>query len=116
MLRDEMDRRFGPPGAGGRHLVVGGRRYTLSEVMTRLDLAFEGCRAIDSFHLGPAHFAVRYYDPDEQRIVAYEFDGEFRYVAETRVHIAEWIGEEALAPGQVWPPGTLEDDTPWTSS
>ena len=110
-----MDRRFGAPGAGVRHLVVGDRRYTLREVMARLDLAFEGCRTIDGFHLGPGHFAVRYYDPDEQRIVAYEFDAEFRYLAETRVHIAEWIGDEALAPGGVWPPGATEDDPPWTS-
>ena len=110
-----MDRRFGPLGCGVRHLVVGDRGYTLREVMVRLDLAFEGCRTIDGFHMGPTHFAIRYYDPEDQRIVAYEFDREFRYLAEMRVHIAEWIGEEALAPGHVWPPGAMEDDFPWTS-
>ena len=39
------------------------------------------------------------YDAEEQRIVAYEFDAGFRYLAETRVHVAEWIGDEALQEG-----------------
>lgn len=30
---------------------------------------------------------------DEQRIVTYEFDGEFRYLGEPRVHVAAPVGE-----------------------
>ncbi|MGH7321912.1 MAG: hypothetical protein ACRELA_20130 [Candidatus Rokuibacteriota bacterium] len=106
-----MEARFGAPGSGGRRLTVAGQTYTLAELMARLGVAFDGCRAIDGLELGPAHFVVRYYDPEEQRIVAYEFDGEFRYLAETRVHIAEWVGEDRLAPGGV----PEEVFAPWTS-
>jgi hypothetical protein len=91
-----MEARFGRPGSGARRLTVAGQVYTLAEAMTRLGIAFDGCRTIDGFALGPARFALRYYDPEEQRLVAYEFDAEFRYLGELRVHVAEWIGEDAF--------------------
>jgi hypothetical protein len=107
-----MERRFGPPGVGRREIEVGGQAYALPEVMVRLGLAFEGCRTIDGFELGPGHFAVRYYDAEEQTVVAYEFDAGFRYVGETRVHVAEWVGEDALH-AAIW---MTEDGGPsWTS-
>ena len=40
-------------------------------------------------------YAVRYYDGQDQRVVAHEFDGDLKFVEETRAHVAEWIGEEA---------------------
>lgn len=101
-----MDARFGPVGAGARRLTVAGRGYAIAELMARLGIAFEGCRAIDGVELAPGHFAVRYYDPDEQRVVAYEFDGELRYLGEMRVHVAEWVGDAALQ----------EDGPAWTSA
>ncbi len=107
-----METRFGPLGSGRRGLTVDGRAYTLGELLTVLGIGFEGCRSIDAFELGPTHFAVRFYDPEEQRVVAYEFDAEFRYLRETRVHVAEWVGDEALGPGAV--PDALFE--PWTSS
>jgi hypothetical protein len=90
-----MEARFGRPGSGARRLTIAGQVYTLAEAMARLGIGFDGCRTIDGVTLGPAHFAVRYYDPEEQRLVAYEFDAEFRYLGELRVHVAEWIGEDA---------------------
>jgi hypothetical protein len=104
--RARMEARFGRLGSGARRLTVAGVSYTLPELMTRLGIAFEGCRTIDGFALTPGRFAVRFYDGDEQRIVAYEFDETFRYLAETRVHVAEWVGDAALAEGLA----------PWTSS
>jgi hypothetical protein len=97
--RERMETRFGPLGAGAREIEVAGHRYRLGELLARLDLAAEGCRGIDGFRFGPADFAVRYYDADEQRVVVVEFDADFRYRAETRVHVAEWVGEEGLALG-----------------
>jgi hypothetical protein len=96
VARQRMESRFGRPGSGTQHLTVAGRAYPLPDVMLRLGLAFEGCRTIDGVTLGPDHFAVRFYDPEEQRVVAYEFDAEFRYLGEMRVHVADWVGEEAL--------------------
>ncbi|MGH7321210.1 MAG: hypothetical protein ACRELA_16505 [Candidatus Rokuibacteriota bacterium] len=109
--RSQMEARYGAPGCGGRSLVVGGQTYTLAEVMLRLGIAFDGCRTIDGLTLGPARFVIRYYDPEDERIVAHEFDAEFRYLAEMRVHIVEWLGEDALRAGAV----AEEIFAPWTS-
>jgi hypothetical protein len=94
--RARMESRFGRLGSGTRRLTVGGTDYALPELMARLGVAFEGCRSIDGFALEAGRFAVRFYDADEERIVAYEFDGEFRYLTEMRVHVAEWVGDAAL--------------------
>lgn len=91
--RSRMEARFGALGTGRRGLVVGARAYSLAELIETLGLGFEGCRAIDAHELGEGRFAVRYYDPEEQRVVAFEFDAGFRYLSESRVHIAEWVGE-----------------------
>ncbi len=48
----------------------------------------------------------------EKRIVVSEFDAESRYRGETRVHVAEWIGEEGLALGA----GLEEGEGAWTWS
>ncbi len=110
--RREMEARFGPPGSGPRRVRVGGQPYTPGELMARLGLAFEGCRPLDAFELGPSRFAVRYYDAEEQWLVAYEFDDEFRYLGELRAHVAEWVGEQGLRSG-----GPAEARLPpWTSS
>jgi hypothetical protein len=74
--------------------MVEDRLFTLPEVMERLGLAVEGCRSIDARALGAGRFVIRFLDFEEQRIVAYEFDGRFRFLAETRVHVAEWVGED----------------------
>jgi hypothetical protein len=107
-----MEARFGPPGAGRRELRIGRTAYGLTEAMVRLGIHFEGCRTIDGFELGRSRFAVRYYDPEEQRVVAYEFDSQFRYLGETRVDIAEWAectGEDVLALD-----GPARSGAPWT--
>jgi hypothetical protein len=94
-----MEARFGPLGSGARRLTVGGRPSRLGELLERLGLGFEGCRAIDGFELPAGRFAVRYYDPEEQRVVAVEFDAALRYQGEMRVDVAEWVGLAALATG-----------------
>ncbi|HEX2712321.1 MAG TPA: hypothetical protein VHM88_08870 [Candidatus Acidoferrales bacterium] len=91
-----MESRYGPLGCGARALTVGGVEYTLDELLFHMGLNFEDARGIDILTLGVEHYVVRYYDGQDQRIVGHEFDGEFRFLAETRAHIAEWIGDEAF--------------------
>lgn len=92
--REAFEARFGALGSGSRLLVVGDQAFTLAELMERLGLAAEGCRSIDARELGADRFVIRFLDAEEQRIVAYEFDRHFRYLVETRIHVAEWIGED----------------------
>jgi len=92
--REAFEAQFGALGAGSGLLVVGNQAFTLVDLMEQLGLAAEGCRSIDARQLGTDRFVIRFLDAEEQRIVAYEFDRHFRYLAETRLHAAEWIGED----------------------
>lgn len=95
--RERFEGRFGRLGTGARVLRVNDASLTLSELMERLGLAADGCRSIDAREVAVDRFVIRYLDADDQRIVAYEFDPGFRYLGETRVHVAEWIGD-----GNLW--------------
>ncbi len=93
--RASIESRCGPLGSGGQTLTIGGVDYTLTDLMARMGLNFEDSRTIDVLTLSDGRYVVRYYDGEDQRVVAHEFDADFRFLGETRAHIAEWIGEEA---------------------
>jgi len=91
--REGMEKRFGVLGDGLPDLTIAGRAYDLYALLEVLGLAFEDIRPIDAHVLGENLFAVRYFDSEDRSIVAYEFDADFRRVAETIVHIEEWMGD-----------------------
>ncbi|MGA2903601.1 MAG: hypothetical protein ABSD98_07210 [Candidatus Korobacteraceae bacterium] len=93
--RPLIESRFGKLGSGQDSVVIEGAEYDLPTLLARLDLAFEDSWPIDIQVVSEGHFCVRYYDGQDQRIVAHEFDASFAFIAETRAHIAEWIGDEA---------------------
>jgi len=93
--RPLIENRFGKLGSGQDFVVIGDEEYDLPTLLARMDLAFEDSWPIDVQVVSEGHFCVRYYDGQDQRIVAHEFDASFVFVAETRGHIAEWIGDEA---------------------
>jgi hypothetical protein len=90
-----MESRYGPLGSGEQGLTIEGTSYKLEELMVQMGLAFDDTRAIDVLTLPEGRYVIRYYDAQDQRVVAQEFDGTFRLLREARAHIAEWIGEEA---------------------
>jgi hypothetical protein len=90
-----IESRFGKLGSGQQAVVIGDEEYDLPTLLAHMDLNFEDSWAIDIHALSENHFCVRYYDGQDQRIVAHEFDASFVFLAETRGHIAEWIGEDA---------------------
>ena len=112
--RPLIESRFGKLGSGQDSVVIGDAEYDLDTLLARLDLAFEDSWPIDIQVVSEGHFCVRYYDGQDQRVVAHEFDANFAFVAETRAHVAEWIGEDAfyesLRSLQVRFPGLPGDD------
>ncbi len=90
-----MESRHGPLGSGARILTIEGVDYTLAELLFQLGLNFDDSRGIDAAVVSAGHYAIRYYDGQDQRVVAHEFDANFHFLGETRAHIAEWIGEDA---------------------
>jgi hypothetical protein len=90
-----MESRFGPLGSGVQNLIINAARYTVAELMVRMGLHFDDRWSIDALALPHGNYVIRYFDAQDQRVVALEFDAELRFLAETRVHIAEWEGEKA---------------------
>jgi hypothetical protein len=90
-----IESRFGKLGSGQKSVRIGDEEYDLETLLVRMDLNFEDSWPIDVQTLSENCFCVRYYDGQDQRIVAHEFDASFGFIAETRGHIAEWIGDEA---------------------
>ena len=93
--RIQMEQRYGLLGAGATELNVQGRRYDLYELLHALGEDFDDIRPIDAMELEPGtRFALRVFDLEERMVVVFEFDANFRYLREDRVHIAEWMGDE----------------------
>ena len=90
-----MEARYGPLGKGLDRIEINEAEYDLDALFFRLDLELEDTKKIDVVRLAPGHYAVRYYDGQDQRIVAHEFDDDFRFLGENRAHIADWIGNDA---------------------
>lgn len=90
-----IEDRFGRLFSGSQSVMIGGQHYDVAALLLHMGLDFEDSRPIDVQAIPEGGFVVRYYDGEDQRIVAHEFDAGFRFVRETRAHIAEWIGEEA---------------------
>ncbi len=89
-----IESHYGPLGSGGQSVTVKGTDYDLEALLFHMGLNFEDSRGIDAQALPDGHYVVRYYDGEDQRIVAHEFDSGFHFICETRAHIAEWIGED----------------------
>jgi hypothetical protein len=93
--RIEMEERYGLLGSGASELSIRGRRYDLYELLQAIGEDYDDIRPIDAAELEPgARFSLRVFDLEERMIVAFEFDANFRYLAEKHVHIEEWMGDD----------------------
>ena len=93
--RINMEERYGLLGAGASELIIRGRRYDLYELLKAIGEDYDDIRPIDAKELEPgSRFALRVFDLEERMVVAFEFDAYFRYLAENRAHIEEWMGDD----------------------
>ena len=93
--RAGMEQRFGPLGCGKQELTIRGETLAIDDLLHRMGLDFDDAKPIDLLAVSENRYAVRYYDGQDQRIVAHEFDADLHFLEETRAHVAEWIGEDA---------------------
>jgi hypothetical protein len=93
-----IESRYGPLGSGGATLTIKEVVYSVSDLLVRMGLNFDDSRAIDAQALPDGHYVFRYYDGQDQRVVALEFDADFRSVCEVRAQFPEWIGDEEYYP------------------
>ncbi len=93
-----IESRYGALGSGGQSLKIRGAVYSVSELLVLMALNFDDSRAIDALTLAGGRFVFRYYDGQDQRVVALEFDEDFRPLGEVRAQYPEWIGDEEYFP------------------
>jgi hypothetical protein len=91
--RDIIERRFGPLGSGAQSLAIRGLSYSLAQLLSQIGAEFDDSKPIDALVLPEGRYVLRYLDGQDQRVVAAEFDAEFRLLSETRAKISEWEGE-----------------------
>ena len=89
-----IEARYGPLGAGVQRVTISGTAYDLPAVLSQIGVEFDDAKPIDALQL-PDRYVIRYLDAQDQRVVAYEFDAQFRCLGEIRAHIAEWEGDQA---------------------
>jgi hypothetical protein len=93
-----IESRYGPLGSGGQTLTIKDVVYSVSDLLVRMGLNFDDSRAIDALTLPDDRYVFRYYDGQDQRVVALEFDADFRSLTEVRAQFPEWIGDQEYYP------------------
>jgi hypothetical protein len=89
-----IESRYGALGSGEESLTIGGVVYSVSELLVRMALNFDDSRAIDARLLDDGCFVFRYYDGQDQRVVAVELDATFRVLCEVRAYFPQHSGDE----------------------
>ena len=93
-----IESRYGPLGSGSRTLTIRGIVHSVQDLLVRMALNFDDSRAIDALTLSDGRYLFRYYDGQDQRVVALEFDADFRPLGEVRAQYPEWIWDEEYYP------------------
>lgn len=93
-----IESRYGPLGCGGQSLTIKDVVYTISDLLSHMGLNFDDSRPIDAMKLSDDRYVFRYYDGQDQRVVALEFDADFRSLGEIRARFPEWVGDEESYP------------------
>ena len=91
-----IERRFGPLGSGAQSLAIRGVKYSLAQLLSQIGAEFDDSKPIDALALADGHYALRYIDGQDQRVVAAEFDADFRLLGELRANLSEWEGGSNL--------------------
>jgi hypothetical protein len=93
-----IESRYGPLGSGGQTLTIKDAVYSVSDLLVHMGLNFDDSRAIDALALPDGRYVFRYYDGQDQRVVALEFDADFHSLGEVRAQFPEFIGDEEYYP------------------
>lgn len=93
--REIIERRFGPLGSGAQSLEIRGMTYSLAQLLAQIGAEFDDSKPIDALALAGGGYVLRYVDGQDQRVVAAEFDDDFRLLGEMRASLSEWEGDDS---------------------
>jgi hypothetical protein len=92
--RELIESRFGPLGSGAQSLAIRGVTYSLAQLLSQIGAEFDDSKPIDALALAES-YVLRYIDGQDQRVVAAEFDDDFRLLGEMRASLSEWEGDDS---------------------
>ena len=92
--RRTIEERYGPIGTGGKVLFVGGMPMGLGKISRKLALLYEDLIPIDAGTIPAGPHWIRFYEGEQRKVIALEFDGEFNIVGENGADIMDWLGDE----------------------
>ena len=92
--RRTIEERYGPIGTGGKILFIDGLPMGLRKISRKLALLYEDLIPIDAGTLPAGLHWIRFYEGEQRKVIALEFDGEFNIVGENGADIMDWIGDE----------------------
>jgi len=93
-----IESRYGALGSGGQALTIKGVVYSVPELLVCMALNFDDSRAIDALELPGGRYVFRYYDGQDQRVVALEFDADFHPLGEVRAQFPDGASGEEYYP------------------
>lgn len=92
--RRTIEERYGPIGSGGKVLFIDGMPVGLKKISRKLALLYEDLIPIDAGTLSAGRHWIRFYEGEQRKVIALEFDGGFNIVGENGADIMDWIGDE----------------------
>lgn len=96
--RELIERRYGALGCGAERIIILDAAYSTFDLLVCMGLNFDDSRPIDVLMLSEDRYVFRYYDGQDQRVVAIEFDARFRRLTEIRARFPEWLGDDDCYP------------------
>ena len=107
-----MEQRYARLGERLLELTINGNGYDFSIPFSRSSTSVSRTsEPIDAHMMGEDRYAIGYFESEERGSVTYEFDGHFRRVEQTFVHLQEWVGANAYRTFDwgTWCPWTLDE-------
>jgi len=92
--RRMIEESYGPIGTGGKVLFLQGVPMGLKKISRKLALLYEDLIPIDAGTLPAGRHWVRFYEGEQRKVIALEFDDEFNILGENGADIMDWIGDE----------------------
>jgi hypothetical protein len=92
--RRRIEERYGKLGTGGKILFLKGVPTALPKIARKLMMSYTDLIPIDAGKLPEDGCWIRFYDGEQRKVVAIEFDEEFNLLGENGADIMDWLGDD----------------------
>lgn len=94
IARRAIEERYGRIGTGGKILFLKGVPTALPKIARKLMMSYTDLIPIDAGKLPEGRCWIRFYDGEQRKVVAVEFDEEFNLLKEAGADIMDWLGDD----------------------